>query len=63
MINDLLDYATFDEGKFELKLETFKLHDLIQDTLILIKFQCKEREIDIVDYFQEGLTDLEIWSD
>lgn len=51
MINDLLDYATFDEGKFELKLETFKLHDLIQDTLILIKFQCKEREIDIVDYF------------
>lgn len=47
LVNDLLDIAQMEAGKFKINLVDFNIHALLEDTLQIISFQATNRGIDL----------------
>ncbi len=48
IINDILDLSKVEAGKMELVIETFSVHELLKETLTLIKNKAIQHHIDII---------------
>ena len=45
LVEDILDLARFDAGKFELNISSFKLNDVLKEIEYIFLFQCQEKHI------------------
>lgn len=55
LVNDLLDGAQMEAGKFKLVLSDFNLRAILDDSLQLFSFQARSREIDLKLLMNEGI--------
>lgn len=55
LINDLLDVAQIEAGKFKLVLVDFSLRAVLDDIIQLFSFQANKREIDLRFIIEEGI--------
>ena len=45
LVEDILDLARFDAGRFELNIGTFKLADVLREIEYIFSFQCQEKQL------------------
>jgi len=46
LVEDVLDLAKIESGKFELNPDVFKIEDLIEEINYVFKFQCQNKGIE-----------------
>ncbi len=63
LINDVLDLSKVEAGKMELQLSRFKIHELVESSLFMIKEKCISQGIKLTFEAAENVEELEVKAD